>query len=255
MCISAKPAHFSKTKILTMPVGERHFTAYQNEVENVSNEPNAMILPIPGLTKQEYFVDTSGYNKFMTEIVEQDAPRSRGMSLGMKSKGFEKFTLGMYTIGLCSSLTGITQFLMSEPLEKVPGLRKELIEFFVNHYANWSFAVCLFDKGAKMKSQPIAYFYEPFVKDLLFFPTMDSHDGYAPKNEQVDMDHSFILANNVERNKTDYFTQPVPEFLKNTGYEVINSDDYNFGTGDNGDCYVFNGKFSKAFDIAIDSYV
>lgn len=251
MCMSAKPAHFSKTKILTMPYeNNRHFTAYQNDTENLSNTPNAMILPIPGFTKPEWFVDTSAYNLFLKEIVENDAERSRGISLGMKSraKGFQKFEIGQYLVGLCSTLQGMKDFLNSVDESKCATISDELLQFFATTYPNWSFAICLFAANAEMKSQPIAYSYEPFYPDMLFYPTMDSHDGTAPKNVATLMDHSFIVPNNTYRKTTNYFTQNVPDFLKNSGYEVINFEDEYYG--DNGDCYVFKEKFSKKFNVA-----
>lgn len=254
MCISSGPAHFSKTKILTMPKENRHFTAYQNDAENLSNQPNALILPIPGRTRPEWFVDTSSYNKFLEEIVEEYKPKSRGMTLGMKSKSlsYESFELGQYTVGLCSTLDGMKDFLNSVPDEKRAKINPELLQFFVEKYPNWSFALCLFSSTSKMKSQPIAYEYEPFSSDFIFFPTMDSHDGSAPKNEPTLMDHDLIYPGSYlsrDEDEESFFTQPVPDFLKSTGYNVVQI--HNRAIEGNGDCYIYRGKFIKSFNTEI----
>ncbi len=253
MCISSGPAHFSKTKIMTVPVEGKHFTAYQNNVINESGQPNALILPIPGTTKPEYFVDTTQYNKFLEEIVENMTPKSRGLTLskGLKSKSFESFELGQYTIGLVKNLTGMLDFLKSVDESKRAKINPELLNFFAETYEGWSFAVCLFSSSKSMAAQPIAYYYEPFYPEALFFPTMDSHDGGAPKVGNVEMDHDFIVpANNHQT--TDYFSQSVPDFIKNNSYSVIPFHNRSFGEA-NGDCYIDlqnNNKMSKLFDFA-----
>lgn len=251
MCISAGPAHFSKTKIMTVPVENKHFTAYQNNAINETNQPNALILPIPGITKPEYFVNTSTYNKFLEEIVDAYRPRSRGITLGgMKSKGFEKFELGQYTVGLVKNLTGMLDFLKSVDENKRAKINPELLNFFAEKYEGWSFAICLFNASDSMKSQPIAYFYEPFYSNVLFFPTMDSHDGFAPKEKNEILDHDFILPGDY-RTDRDYLTQDVPEFIKNNGYRILEYHNEYFSNS-NGDCYwdLKTNKFEKSFNFA-----
>lgn len=234
---------------MPMPTGNLHFTAYQNDAENFSDNPNALILPIPGKTSPENFIDTTLYNEFLNEIVSNMTPRSRSMKLA-SSKGmdrsFEAFELGQYTIGLTASLEGMHAFIRSVAEEKRPRISMELLQFFATHYKGWSFAICLFSSTAKMKSQPIAYTYEPFNPKVLFYPTMDSHTGLAPKKENEPMDHVFILpANN--RQISDFFTQNVPDFIKLNSYRL--EKEYGFFGKTNGDCYVQEGKLEKIYDF------
>lgn len=251
MCISSGPAHFSKTKIMTVPVENKHFTAYQNNAINESNQPNALILPIPGITKPEYFVDTSAYNKFLEEIVENRAPKSRSLS-ARQSKGlsFEKFELGQYTVGLVKNLTGMLDFLKSVDESKRAKVNPELLNFFAEHYEGWSFAICLFNSSDNMSAQPIAYFYEPFYPQALFFPTMDSHDGGAPKTSNEEFDHDFVYSIET-REISNFFSQKVPDFIKNNSYAVLPFHNRYFGSI-NGDCFVdsITKKFSKTFSFS-----
>ena len=250
MCISTGPAHFSKTKILTMPVGNRHFTSYQNDAINKGKQPNALILPIPGTTKPEYFVNTSEYNKFLEEIVENRKPKTRSLSLSKSLKSFESFELGQYTVGLVKNLTGMLDFLKSVDESKRAKINPELLNFFAEHYEGWSFAICLFNSADTMKSQPIAYFYEPFYSNVLFFPTMDSHDGFAPKMQNEEFDHDFIYS--LDNDETsDFFTQKVPDFIKNNSYSVLPFHN-RYYSNSNGDCFVDikNKEFSKLYNFA-----
>lgn len=239
--MSARPAHFSKTKILTMPLKNgNHFTAYENNAENLSKEPNCMILPIPGVTKPEWFINTATYNKFLTEIVKNTTPQSRGLSLfasASKSKGFTRFQLGMYNVGLCSGVVGITEFLETHIPSERPMVSDELLVFFRDTYDTrigaWSFAVCVFSGTENMKSQPIAYEYTPNDDRTFFYPTMDSHDGTAPKKERVERDHSLITPTQFNQyyEKNDFFSQEVPEFIMNQAYHSHEDD----GRSQNGD--------------------
>lgn len=187
-------------------------------------------------------------------------PRSRGMSLGMKSKGlnFNAFKLGSYLIGLTSSFEGMTDFLAAVSVEDRPRISDELLKFFATHYNGWSFAVCLF-KADAIKAQPIAYAYKPFNPDVLFFPTMDSHTGGAPVKQMVDVDHSLMkhVPAKSGPNASDFFSQNVPDFIRNTRYDVDELD----GQEINGDYYVkvedsiYKAKrlFETSFNVRIEN--
>jgi hypothetical protein len=258
MCISSRPAHLSKTKILTMPLANgNHFTAYENKVENLVNEPNCMILPIPGRTKPEYFVDTTLYNKFLTEIVQNSHKefRTRGKKSLSLSKGFDSFELGQYQIGLCNGYQSMSEFILSLTEENRPVVSVELMKFFIDHYHGWSFAVCTFAANAKLEAQPIAYEYKPFQNDWLFYPAMDSHDGTAPKEQGVERDHTLIKPYSSEHGRSNYFTQEVPEFLKEHSYVLHEEEGYHSNSDfflkvENGNNIqrVFNNKLIGEFE-------
>ncbi len=236
MCITSRKAHLSQTKILSLPLENgNHFIAYGNSAKNESGKPNAMILPIPGRTKPEWFHNTAKYKSFLNDIVKEATLSNwlglRSRSLKAKSlKGdsfgsYEKFQLGMYTVGLADSFDGIAAFLVSLSDEERPEIGEELQQFFRNHYKDWSFAVCCFSSNKTIDAQPIAFEYTPIDPNLIYFPTMDAHDGGAPKlDEEVDVDHTFIFEHTGPREKKYAMEHieldDVPDFLNRKKYRI-----------------------------------
>ncbi len=252
MCITVNHAHLCKTKILSIALESgNHFIAYSNKVKNKSGKPNAMILPIPGETNPEMFHNTESYKDFMNEITKkcrlgEDYMGERYRSLSMLSKSFEHFELGMYTIGLAKDFQGAREFLNSLPAEKKPEISEDLENFFEIKYAGWSFAVCCFDSEKEIDAQPIAFEYKPFDKSLIYFPTMDAHNGGAPENVLVATDHTFIYEHTGEMTaeyaqKFVTLDAPVPSFLQSRKFRMIYSD----GMQINGDTFIDGNKMAE----------
>ena len=245
MCITVNHAKLSGTKILSIPVENgKHFIAYSNKAQNLSGKPNAMILPIPGETKQEWFYDTTKYKNFMEEITEKcDYGTYLGVlfrSLSSKSAKFDQFELGMYTVGLSKDFGGVEEFINSLPENKKPEISESLKSFFKEKCAGWSFVVCVFDTEKTIDAQPIAFEYTPFNYDLIYFPTVDSHDGGAPNlKELVEADHTFIYEHTGPTGENKLMQEfvtlkaEVPEFLNKRKYRAkslrgkyVNGDTY-----------------------------
>ncbi len=256
MCITVNKALLASTKILSMPLENgNHFLAYSNSVKNVSGKPNAMILPIPGVTRKELFHNTTDYNDFLKDIterarVEEDwlGITTRGLHLS-KSKSFslDEFELGMYTIGLTDSFDGVEAYIASLPEEKRPELSESLRAFFRERCAGWSFAVCCFSSEKPIDAQPIALEYTPFDSTHLYFPTVDAHDGERPDlSALVDVDHTFIFEHAGQFEVPGRERQPhyairsvklddeVPEFLRERKYRFVTVK----GKQLNGDTYI-----------------
>lgn len=240
MCCTVEKAELSNTKILSLPLDNgNHFIAYGNSVRNESGKPNAMILPIPGRTKPEWFHNTEKYKAFLDDII-REATLSKWLGLHSRSaKGltlteslgdsfghYEKFQLGMYTVGLADSFDGIAAFLESLPDSERPEVGKELQEFFKSHYPNWSFAICCFNTNKPIDAQPIAFEYTPLDPSLIYFPTMDAHDGGAPRlDDDVHVDHTFIYEHTGPREKKYVMEHiklnDVPEFLDKRKFRIM----------------------------------
>lgn len=225
----------------------RHLMSYSNKVKNESGKTNSMILAIPGKLKKEWFMDTTNYNKFLENIEDQahleydeiHGIYSRGLSFN--SKGFDRFSLGMYDILIAEDIREII-----ERLDSIgPEIDTELVTFFETQYKGWSFVLCIFDGNEEMDSQPVTFEYEPFHYNWLYFPTMDSHSGGAPSFiHPIKMDHTLIyeypgltdrVTNNVE------FSQEVPEILKRRNYVATKWD----STLPNGDMYISLDELKK----------
>lgn len=258
MCITVKLARLTNTKILSLPLENgRHFIAYSNKVKNTSGEPNAMILPIPGETKQEWFDNTESYKGFLEEIADNCdlhenymGIRSRGISKGMGilSAGYDHFELGMYTIGLSKDIDALQGFIQSQPEEKRPEISDELLSFFKEKYAGWSFAVCLFGSDKAIDAQPIAFEYVPFDYNLVYFPTIDGHDGKAPDlNDHVLVDHTFLyehtgpMIGDFYMQKSVTLKADVPAFLKERRYREQSYQSHL----QNGDTFVDGNKMKE----------
>ena len=260
MCITVNKAALSSTKIMSLTLDNgRQFIAYSNKVDNLSGEPNSMILPIPGVLKQEWFHNTEKYNDFMDDIIDNTTDedytgiRSRGLKGKFLELSYDSFSVGMYKIGIAASYEGIQQYIDTLPENERPKISNELSEFFKTQYAGWSFVVCAFAGNKKMESQPIAFEYEPLGEAFLYFPTMDAHDGGAPNvGEMISVDHTFIYEHTGEQ-KEDWEMHSYspyknrnekpeyPEFLKNRKFRCKEFQ----GKMKNGDTYIKIEEMNK----------
>lgn len=262
MCITVNKADLSATKILSLPLENgRHFIAYSNRVLNRSGKPNAMILPIPGTTKPEWFHNTAKYNDFLNDITkkadwESWMPQFKLSRSAKGFLGFEQFNLGMYTIGLASSFEGAEEFIASLPEEKRPEVSEGLRSFFREHNKGWSFAVCCFSSDQTIDAQPIAFEYTPFNPDLLYFPTLDAHNGKAPNlKKMVEADHTFIYEHTGKFDRALYTMDHVeldhvPDFLNKRRYRLKDRN----GSVPNGDTYIRISEMND-IDFSVDASV
>lgn len=236
MCITIDKAELSKTKILSIPVGNgNHFIAYSNSVRNTSGKANAMILAIPGKTKQAWFYDTTKYKTFLDDIINNSDYKKNYLGMVSRSKSLSKgflgdideFKVGIYNVGLSDSFDAVLQFINKNVVNK-PNIQSSLSEFFKTHYRGWSFAACLFDTNKTIDAQPIAFEYTPFEADSIYFPTMDAHTGSAPSFEGVvDVDHTFIYEHTgkpevkLYREFVELNNEGLPVFLNKRKYRHI----------------------------------
>lgn len=236
MCITSAAASLSKTRILSCPLGEKHLLAYANSAVSFIDEPNSMILAIPGTVTKEDLIDSTPFAKFLEELEHAWTPRSRslGMSKGI-SAPVERAKVGMYEVfiahpdrvGAMSGKTTIaeriigkkhriTEALEQLPEDQRPAIRSSLLEWFDETYPGWTIMVCVFESTKPMDAQPIMFTYTPLPewKGRLFFPGVDSHDGGPPDlTEQVDVDH-FLFTEHAEGHVHDFRLSAVPDYLK-----------------------------------------
>jgi hypothetical protein len=241
MCITNQRAVLEATKIISFRKKNGNvFLAYSNSVQNQSEGRNVMLLPIPGEIRNEWFYDTTTYNRFMNEIAQQTlisqylnyGERSRGMSRGML-KGINRTTVGQYEVLYSKEIPELHDALLNAGVV----VTAELLDFFADHYKGYTIVACLFDSKNKIDAQPIAFEYKPFNDSLIFYPTMDAHDGSAPKRGNVMVDHSIIVEDNTRPLETPgnvEFTQAVPDFIKEVNFGTFQLDN----EYENGDFYV-----------------
>lgn len=252
MCCTFTESKMSNTRIY---VGEAqrqgklvHVLAYQNSA--VSNKPNAMVLPFPTSAKmgQENAIDTSKFKNFLEDIsnaskhITKSAGR-RSMTLG--SDGFdddsraEVFDSGSYTIVLATNVWQIPEALSRVPAEKRPNVTSEFLIGYNELYPEQPIAVCCWN-GA-IEAEPLMWWYEPRNGATLFIPTMDAHDGKAPKvGARVDVDH-LLSVGSTNGNMGDPVKYSQAKNIPDAVKELLPTNVHGkqlMGRIENGDCLV-----------------
>lgn len=249
MCISTAFADLSSTKIgfVADYTTKLHHLFYANNVQNLSNGPNAMILPIPGVIQKIH--DTTPFNNFMEDISRRFAPPIfRSSKLGASvAKGITIEEVGAYTVLRCPLINAkaILQALQLVPKNKRPALSSELISWYRDFYGKQTnLAICCFDSKQMIKAQPIWIEYQPNDFAIGFYPGADSHDGTPPKiGSTVDRDQQlFFGAVLNDQPGNVHFSQSVPFPIKNAHWTKFNHVFDSDGTGENGDWYTRIGN-------------
>lgn len=203
MCCTFVESKMSNTLIYTGE-GQRngktvHVLAYQNVAENLSNAPNAMVIPFPASApmNENNVIDTSKFKDFLRNITDATKIRTRGMLGGnmAKSASFDLndddalvFDVGSYTVVLAEKVSQIPAALSRVPDHKRPAMSYKFLSGYEKLYPNQPVAVCCW--SGTLEAEPLLWWYEPKDSSVLFAPTMDAHDGNAPDVESmVHTDH------------------------------------------------------------------
>lgn len=202
MCVSFRPARFTGTTVYAgrafHPVhGSVHVCGYQNTPQNLSSEPNAMILHFPAVSpmNEGNNIDVSNATHVLDDMVKAVQPVSFGadsLRRGSKSRGVPVhiFDTGIYTVVMSSSPDAIRKALKKVDASRRPKIDKALFDYYKKELKGYSFAVCCFNTADAKKAAPIMFWYEPLFPQYLVAPGLDAHDGLPPKkNAAVDTDH------------------------------------------------------------------
>lgn len=220
MCVTTSPAHLSNT-ILYAGHALREgklvaVLAYQNRASSVG--PNAMILPFPAAAPMgpENIVDTRVGGHFLTSMDEQARHRSKSVtnyrSIGASaaSKEVQIFDSGSYTVVLASKPSLIPGALKLVPENKRAHVSYQLLAAYSKLYPDHQVAVCCWE--GDLKAEPLLWWYEPKDKRL-FLPTLDAHDGGAPRPGEVHLDHTLMWRKNGGEFKVG-FDHSIPEMIR-----------------------------------------
>lgn len=269
MCITVASARLNNTKLY---VGEGvrndelvHVVAYQNTAHNNSDEPNAMILPFPTAKEMtdKNVIDTRSFSKFLDNISDAskmrtlgfDGADSRNMTKGA-SRGFAQvFKSGSYTVILAENVDQIPEALTRVDKSVRPRMSAEFLYGYGQLYKDQPVAICCWN--GVVKAEPLLWWYTPKNADHLFAPTMDAHDGDAPRlSDAVEMDHIISVGSTTDRyqntqNKVLY-RDTIPEDVKSLLPTYVYGTRLN-STYANGDMFLgtedLNKKFSNYKDI------
>jgi hypothetical protein len=234
MCCSAEPAKLSNTILFGAETEidgvYHHVLGYQNRAENLSKNPNCMILAIPAKNElgPQSVIDTRGFKdilKLYAELFPNHA-RTRGLTKGVTlcsddSYSVQVFDSGSYTVVLSKNLDLIEKALAQVDEKKRPTISSDLLNGLKKMYpADWQYVFCCFD--GTIDAEPLVWIYQPLNPIQIFMPALDAHDGKAPDlNAHIKMDHTIAVASHrVEESKRNrkvdfYRKQDVPSEHRN----------------------------------------
>ncbi len=166
------------------------FLAYQMTYK--SDQPNAMILPLPVKQPAEEgavrFIDLKHYETFFDDL-DKGFPLHRGAGIGCAEptksasrSGLEVINVGNYIASFVPTLSDFSRLdaqfrLPDETWAKLPS------------YKDFGFAVFQLAQG-NLKPHPMAFEF-PTTQSDLFFPTVHVHDGEVHESEEFD--HTLYL--------------------------------------------------------------
>lgn len=221
MCCTADVSALSNTIIYAghqTRDGQRvQVLAYQNKAE--STGPNAMILPIPTDISlgPDNLVDTREGGAFLETIATALGPRPRAYDSNTIIGAAADFDLaqvvevGSYTVLLADRLSQVSEALERVPVNKRPRFSSEFIAGYAELYPNHRFVICCWE--GELNAEPVMLWFVP-REARLFIPTMDAHDGQAPKPGWIRTDHVIVVG--VEQGGT-----PIEHVLLHTTPETI----------------------------------
>ncbi len=224
MCITVDKAKMTATIVggAVNYKSKTHILLYQNNVQNLSGKANALVLPIMG--KVVKVQDTSSFNSFMNEIVEQTTPVAKAASISRSMKSSVKvYQVGAYTILEAENATVIAIIRAINKLqpEQRPAMTDALLAWYKEHYGNPTLLLCCFTGKDTLRSQPIMVEYVPRNFNSFLVPGADDHHGNTPKlGFQTDREHKLIFGQVkkpilVMGGNTVKFSQDVPKSLQN----------------------------------------
>lgn len=245
MCITTARAELSKTKIglIADYITRLHHLFYANNVQNLSDGPNCMILPIPGQIKKLH--DTTPYNKFMDELDRAFPPRQMRSSDSRSLSASKSITIeqvGAYTVVRCESIdaNAIQKALETLPENIQPKIGLPLLKWYEEFYGKGhQLILCCFNNKELKQAQPVYVEYVPINFSIGFFPGADSHDGNPPRmGKPVDRDH--VLFFGTRANLSRAMARPVI-FTENVNVpKVIQYSDWNR--------FTLNGDISSTYN-------
>lgn len=202
-----------------------HILLYKNTVQNLSGNANALVLPIMG--KILKVSDTTPFNNFMDEIVQQ-LTQTRGAKSAGRSMSIKTYKVGSYTVLEAENTTpnAILKEIAKLPATEQPVMKGELLKWYKDHYNNPTLLLCCFTGSDTLSSQPIMVEYEPRNFNSFLLPGADDHHGEIPKlGTKTDRDHKVIFGQVkkptvVLGGNTIQFSQEIPKSLQNGIWEI-----------------------------------
>ena len=195
MCIFSRPViTVNNTQIFARLSGNgTQYLAYQ--MKYVSDEPNAMILPLPvsqpDTDDAVRFIDLKNYGSFFKDLAK-GFPYQKKFSIacseGPSASLAYKDALRVFEVGnyIASFVPTISDFDRLDPKFRLP----DDIWASIPGYQNFGFAVFQLAAGS-LEPHPMALEFQTQNENEIFFPTIHIHDGEIHQSEEFD--HALYL--------------------------------------------------------------
>lgn len=241
MCITSNKAELSATTIANIVdfKKKQHNLFYQNKMQNLADDGNCMILPIPGRIIALH--DTTPFGKFLDDIIKKLTPIGRSMSQASQ-KGISLSQVGQYTVLTCDKIDPKEIIRAISSLDKSirPSINARLIEWYREFYGpEWQLVLACFNNKVELKAQPLWIEYGPFDFNKVFFPGADSHNGEPPLiGQPVDRDHSLLLGTYASNSRGNLNFGPEfmgPKIITDTQWNLVKNQLFPVNMTTNGD--------------------
>ncbi len=249
MCCTLGPAKLTDTVLYAAEAMHNgklvHVLGYQNQAQNLTRAPNAMILPFPAAEPMgpENVVDTTACQHILTDYAETVRPVTRGGHTkggysAATAKSVQVFDTGSYTVVLAEDARDIPEALSRVPANKRPKMNPEIFDAYNKWYPGWAIALCCFEAGVRTAPEPMLWHYTPKDTTRLFAPALDAHDGNPPKlGEQVPVSSAVVwgtMLGDIKYGVKPTFQDSIPSIVRPFLADKV-SGDHVSGSHQNGD--------------------
>lgn len=183
-------ADVRQTRIFARTAGDEQVIVYQNYI--VSDEPAAMILPIPEATNQENaveFINMENHEYFFRDLnwcFQSERDRQ------MREARFKSCSLGLDALAVEDVGSFIASYVPSQQdFERLDPQFRFSSDIWdeLPQYENFGFVVFQF-KAGKHEPHPMAFRFKTTKPDYVYFPTVHIHDGQL--HDTGHFDHVFF---------------------------------------------------------------
>ncbi len=196
MCVTTLEAELKKTRIgvwdiLHPEFGYRHVLAYQNQAQNLADQPNCMLLHIPSKSplKPECIINTENDVELLLNMEKPFVPVCR--AFGAQNHVVE---MGVYHIALLNDCSedALEITLMQIPESKRPRIPSDFLDFYSSTFPGFPLVLCCFNNKDAKKASPVMLHFEPKFPDTFMFNTLDCHGGIPDLDEEIQFHQTII---------------------------------------------------------------
>lgn len=221
MCICLNESGASNTKVYvgsgTRNGQDVHVLAYQCSVTALApSGKGAMLIPVPSTERLtgDNFIDTSAFPSFLKDISDASKQVSRSLSFSM-SRGFSKALIvdrGTATYVYAANFSEAAAALDQVREDRRPNFTQEFISGCSDLYQDPIVIACW---SGSVTMDPLLLWYIPSDASTFRLPTMDAHDGLAPRlGVDVETDHVLSVSASDKHGYAVHYSERLPDDVR-----------------------------------------